>query len=85
MVDDGLLDHRQRRRHDGRGGGLPFGIAVWTSGYLVLPEAGLDQPIWKYDAKTLARDLSAHLAYGTGTGAAFWLLDRTRRPADRSG
>jgi hypothetical protein len=54
-------------------------------GYLVLSEAGLYQPIWKYDATTLARDLSAHLAYGTGTGAAFWLLARTRRPADRSG
>ena len=32
------------------------------------------KPIWKYDAKTLARDLSAHLAYGAGTGAAFWLF-----------
>jgi len=40
----------------------------------VLPEGGLYQPIWKYDAKALAIDLSAHLAYGAGTGAAFQLF-----------
>ena len=56
--------------------GLPFGAVVWTSGYLVLPEAGLYKPIWEYDAKTLGSDLSAHLAYGAGTGAAFWLFAR---------
>jgi hypothetical protein len=36
-----------------------------------MPEAGLYKPIWEYDAKTLAWDLSGHLAYGAGTGAAF--------------
>ncbi len=54
--------------------GLPLGAAVWISGYLILPEGGLYKPIWEYDAKTLATDLSAHLAYGAGTGAAFSLL-----------
>jgi hypothetical protein len=54
--------------------GLPLGAVVWASGYAVLPLAGLYQPIWKYDAKTLAEDLSGHLAYGAGTGAAFRLL-----------
>ena len=54
--------------------GLPFGAAVWTAGYIVLPEAGLYKPIWEYDAKTLAKDLSVHLAYGIGTGAAFRLF-----------
>jgi hypothetical protein len=54
--------------------GLPFGAAVWAASYVVLPEAGLYQPIWKYDAKTLTWDFSAHLAYGAGTGATFWLL-----------
>ena len=39
---------------------------------------GLYKPIWEYDAKTLARDLTARLAYGTGTGAAFWLLTKIR-------
>ena len=38
---------------------LPFGAAVWTTGYVILPEAGIYKPIWEYDAKTLARDLSA--------------------------
>ena len=54
--------------------GLPFGAAVWAVGYVVLPEAGLYKPIWEYDAKTLAQDLAGHLAYGAGTGAAFWLF-----------
>ena len=57
--------------------GLPFGAAVWASGYAVLPEGGLYKPIWEYDALTLARDLSAHLAYGAATGAAFRLLTRS--------
>jgi hypothetical protein len=57
--------------------GVPFGATVWATGYVVLPEGGLYQPIWKYDVKTLASDLSAHLAYGAGTGTAFWLLTRT--------
>ena len=42
-----------------------------------LPAAGLDKPIWEYDATTLAWDLGAHLAYGAGTGTAFWLLTKT--------
>ena len=54
--------------------GLPFGVAVWASGYLVLPEAGLYKPIWEYDAKTLAGDLGGHLAYGMGSGAGFCLF-----------
>jgi hypothetical protein len=56
--------------------GLPFGAAVWLLGYLVLPEGGLYKPIWDYDAQTLAKDLVGHLAYGAGTGGAFWLLTR---------
>ena len=34
------------------------------------------KPIWGYDVKTLAWDLSAHLVGGAGTGTAFWLLAR---------
>lgn len=56
--------------------GAPFGAVVWLSGYAVMPQAGLYEPIWKYDRKTLAADLTAHLAYGTGTGTAFRLLGR---------
>jgi hypothetical protein len=54
--------------------GLPFGAAVWASSYVILPEAMIYKPIWEYDAKTLARDLAGHLAYGAGTGTAFWLF-----------
>ena len=70
----GILAGSLRRPHIAYG--LPFGAAVWTVGYVVLPEGGLYKPIWDYDAKTPAWDLSAHLAYGAGTGTAFWLLAR---------
>jgi hypothetical protein len=61
--------------------GLPFGAAVWASGYAVLPQLGVYEPIWHYDVKTLEKDLSAHLVYGTATAAAFSIL--TRLEADR--
>jgi hypothetical protein len=54
--------------------GLPFGAAVFANDYIALPAAGLYKQIWEYDAKTLAIDLSAHLAYGAGTATTFWLL-----------
>jgi hypothetical protein len=54
--------------------GLPFGAAVWGSGYVVLPLLGVYEPIWKYDVETLEKDLSAHLVFGTATAATFWLL-----------
>ena len=54
--------------------GLPFGATVWASDYVILPAAKLYEPIWKYDAKTLANDLSAHLVYGVTTAAALRLL-----------
>ena len=62
---------------------LPFGASVWAGGYLVLPVAGLYEPIWKYDARTLAWDLGAHLTYGAGTGTVFWLF--TKLPSGRRG
>ncbi len=30
--------------------------------------------MWEYDAKTLARDLSAHIGYGMATAATFRAL-----------
>jgi hypothetical protein len=56
--------------------GVPFGAAVFASDYVALSAAGLYKPIWEYDVTTLAWDLSAHLAYGAGTGTTFWLLTR---------
>ena len=56
--------------------GLAFGATVWAGDYVILPAAKLYQPIWKYDAKTLANDLSAHLVYGVGTATTLRLLSR---------
>ena len=53
--------------------GVPFGAAVWASGYVVLPLLGAYKPIWEYDRETLRKDLSAHLVFGTATAAAFCL------------
>ena len=54
--------------------GLPFGASVWAGGYVVLPAAKLYKPIWEYDAKTLANDLSGHLVYGLATATTMRLL-----------
>jgi hypothetical protein len=54
--------------------GLPFGATVWATGYVVLPLAKLYQPIWDYDRKTLAKDLSAHLVYGLTVASAFKVM-----------
>lgn len=70
----GVLASSMRAPHAAYG--TPFGAVVWISGYVAMPLAGLYEPIWKYDRKTLAVDLSAHLAYGTGTGVAFWLVSK---------
>jgi hypothetical protein len=51
--------------------GLPFGAGVWGASYVVLPAAGLYKPIWQYDSRTLAKDLSAHLLYGATTAGTF--------------
>jgi hypothetical protein len=59
--------------------GLPFGAAVWGSGYVILPLLKLYEPIWKYDAKTLADDLSAHLVYGLTTATCLRALSRSAR------
>jgi uncharacterized membrane protein YagU involved in acid resistance len=60
--------------------GLPFGTSVWAAGYVVLPAAKLYKPIWEYDRRALAKDLSAHLVYGLSTAAVFNLLSRRKEP-----
>ena len=56
--------------------GLAFGATVWAGDYVILPAAKLYEPIWEYDRKTLANDLSAHLVYGLATATALRLLSR---------
>ena len=55
---------------------LALGPVVWLSGYAVLPLVGVYDPIWRYDARTLGQDLSAHLVYGAVTSALFAALTR---------
>ena len=54
--------------------GIAFGSIVWAGDYVILPLAKLYNPIWEYDLKTLADDLSAHLLYGVATAATFEFL-----------
>ena len=56
--------------------GLALGAALFANDYIALPVAGLYKPIWEYDAKTLAKDLSAHVSYGLATASVFGILDR---------
>jgi hypothetical protein len=55
---------------------LALGPVAWGASYVILPVAGVYQPIWKYDARTLAEDLSAHLVFGGATSASFAALAR---------
>ena len=57
-------------------GALALGPAVWLSGYVVLPLARVYKPIWEYDARTLADDLSAHVLYGATASAVFAAVTR---------
>jgi hypothetical protein len=59
-----------------RVGALALGPVAWLAGYVILPLAHVYKPIWKYDARTLADDLSAHLVFGAVTSAAFAALTR---------
>src|SRR5437016_4595029 len=51
--------------------GLAFGTVVWLTDYIVLPLPDVYKPIWQYDVKTLAKDLTAHLVYGATLGLSF--------------
>ena len=73
----GLLNGA-RRPHPWQGA-LLFGPTVWLSSYVILPVAKVYKPIWEYDARTLARDLSTHVAYGFVTAAALACLTRSAR------
>jgi hypothetical protein len=57
---------------------LALGPVAWVSGYIVLPLAKVYKPIWKYDARTLGDDLSAHLVYGSFASATFAALTTPR-------
>jgi hypothetical protein len=54
--------------------GLATGAAAWAASYAMLAPAKLYKPMWEYPPGLLWKDLSAHLIYGLGTGAAFRAL-----------
>jgi len=73
VVSHGTLMHHESARLMQQ---PPFGAAVWGGDYVILPAAKLYKPIWTYDRKTLANDLSAHLVYGLATATALQVLSR---------
>lgn len=59
--------------------GAALGAAAFATSYAVLPAAKLYRPIWEYDVKTLAKDLTGHLVFGLGTAALFRSLAHANR------
>jgi hypothetical protein len=59
-------------------GGPAFGLGVWAQSYATLVPLGLYKWPWHYSAKTIAKDLSYHLVYGTGTALGYRFLDHRR-------
>jgi hypothetical protein len=60
-------------------GGPLFGLGVWAQSYATLVPLGLYKPPWRYPAKSIAKDVSYHLVYGTGTAAGYAVLRRLSR------
>jgi hypothetical protein len=52
------------------------GVVAWGTSYAVLGSAGIYQPMWEYEARTLWKDLTAHLAFGMATATTFRFLSR---------
>jgi hypothetical protein len=59
--------------------GPAFGLGVWAQSYATLVPLGLYEWPWHYSAKTIAKDLSYHLVYGTGTAVGYGLVTKGRR------
>ena len=55
-----------------------FGLAVWAQSYATLVPLGLYKWPWQYRAGAIAKDVSYHLLYGTGTAAGYELFARKR-------
>ncbi len=56
-----------------------FGLGVWAWSYLTLVPLGLYRWPWHYRAGAIAKDVSYHLLYGTGTAVGYELAAR-RKP-----
>ena len=53
-----------------------LGPAAWLTSYAVLPLIRVYEPIWKYDARTLGKDLTAHVVFGLTTASVFAIATR---------
>lgn len=49
---------------------VALGLLVWAASYAELVPLGVYEPPWHYDARTHAKDIGFHLAFGAGTVAA---------------
>jgi hypothetical protein len=58
--------------------GPAFGLGVWAWSYATLVPLGLYKWPWHYRAGAVAKDVSYHLLYGTGTAIGYELLARKR-------
>ena len=58
-------------------GGVAYGMAVWTAGYLgILPSLGLLRPATEHPPRRTALMIAAHIVWGTALGL---LADRNAR------
>ncbi len=65
---------------DGNGHGLTRGLltgaGAFANSYATLGALGVYEPVWSYDASTLAKDFSAHLLFGAAIGLTYTTLSR---------
>jgi len=55
-------------------GGVATGVGAVANSYATLGAMGVYEPVWKYDAATVAKDVSAHVVFGVATSLAYRLL-----------
>ena len=65
--------------------GVMTGAAAWGTSYAVLPKLGVYKPITEYDPKTLWKDFSAHLVFGSAMGVATLASSGIRQATERLG
>lgn len=68
--------------HAGRGRatqrGAATGLAAVATSYAAMGTLGFYEPVWRYDAATLAKDVSAHLLFGVTVGVTHAILTPAR-------
>ena len=54
--------------------GVATGVGAVANSYATLGAMGVYAPVWKYDAATVAKDVSAHVVFGVATSFAYRAL-----------